>query len=131
MSYYTDDAVKAKLSSLNDTHDSVVNVAQWLLFHRFVALTSMCLAHHAAYRRHSARTAELWLSKLKDTSPVKRLSLVYLVNGALLLNGICRTDKLSEVVQQSRARRKEDFVNAFTPVCHTYNGMSDANGSRS
>jgi hypothetical protein len=37
MSYYTDDAVKAKLSSLNDTHDSVVNVAQWLLFHRFVA----------------------------------------------------------------------------------------------
>jgi regulator of Ty1 transposition protein 103 len=36
MSYYTDDAVKAKLSSLNETQDSIVTVAQWLLFHRSV-----------------------------------------------------------------------------------------------
>jgi regulator of Ty1 transposition protein 103 len=81
MSYYTDDAVKAKLSSLNDSHDSVVNVAQWLLFHKFVALASLCLAHEVVSRRHSARTAELWLSRVKDTSPVKRLSLIYLGNG--------------------------------------------------
>jgi hypothetical protein len=46
MSYYTDDAVKAKLSSLNDTHDSVVNVAQWLLFHKFVPPPALCPAHH-------------------------------------------------------------------------------------
>ena len=31
---YTDDAVKAKLSALNETQESIVTVAQWLMFHR-------------------------------------------------------------------------------------------------
>ena len=33
---YTDDAVKAKLSALNETQDSIVTVAQWIMFHRYV-----------------------------------------------------------------------------------------------
>lgn len=44
---YTDDAVKAKLSALNETQESIVTVAQWVMFHRygnfFVASLSLAL----------------------------------------------------------------------------------------
>jgi hypothetical protein len=33
---YTDDAVLAKLSALNETQESIVTVAQWVMFHRYV-----------------------------------------------------------------------------------------------
>ncbi|KAI9037903.1 CTD-interacting domain-containing protein [Aspergillus affinis] len=82
---YTDDAVKAKLSALNETQEGIVTVAQWVMFHR----------------RHADRTAQLWLQKLRDSPAPKRLNLVYLAN---------------EVAQQSRARRKDDFLIAFSPV---------------
>lgn len=32
---YADDAVRAKLSALNETQDSIVSVAQWVMFHRY------------------------------------------------------------------------------------------------
>ena len=32
---YTDDSVLAKLSSLNETQESIVTVAQWVMFHRY------------------------------------------------------------------------------------------------
>lgn len=35
---YTDDAVKAKLSALNETQESIVTVAQWVMFHRYCRL---------------------------------------------------------------------------------------------
>ncbi|KAK0252151.1 hypothetical protein B0A54_08134 [Friedmanniomyces endolithicus] len=83
---YSPDAVRAKLATLNETQDSIVSVAQWLLFHR----------------RHADRTAQTWLSALQaQTSVPKRLNLVYLAN---------------EIVQQSRARGKQDFVLAFEPI---------------
>ncbi|KAI1935184.1 hypothetical protein LOZ12_003617 [Ophidiomyces ophidiicola] len=82
---YTDDAVKAKLSALNETQESIVTVAQWVMFHR----------------RHADRTAQLWLEKLRDANSAKRLNLIYLAN---------------EVAQQSKARRKEDFLIAFSPI---------------
>ncbi|KAI0909457.1 RNA polymerase II-binding domain-containing protein [Ustulina deusta] len=82
---YNDDAVLAKLSSLSETQDSIVSVAQWIMF----------------YRRHADRTAQLWLQKLKDSSSHKRLSLIYLAN---------------EVAQQSKARRKEEFLVSFSPA---------------
>lgn len=31
---YTDDAVLAKLSALNESHDSIATAAQWIMFHR-------------------------------------------------------------------------------------------------
>ena len=31
---YTDDAVLAKLSALNESHDSIATTAQWIMFHR-------------------------------------------------------------------------------------------------
>ncbi|KAL4919915.1 RNA polymerase II-binding domain-containing protein [Aspergillus aurantiobrunneus] len=53
------------------------------------------------HRRHAERTAQLWLQKLRDSPAAKRLNLIYLAN---------------EVAQQSRARRKDDFLIAFSPV---------------
>ncbi|KAF2398030.1 hypothetical protein EJ06DRAFT_532396 [Trichodelitschia bisporula] len=82
---YTDDAVKAKLSALNDTQEAIVTVSQWVMFHR----------------RYADRTAQIWLEKMKDSHASKRLNLVYLAN---------------EVCQQSKARKKEDFIRAFSPI---------------
>jgi regulator of Ty1 transposition protein 103 len=33
---YSDDAVQAKLSALNETQDAIVGVAQWIMFHKYV-----------------------------------------------------------------------------------------------
>ncbi|KAI0396183.1 DUF618-domain-containing protein [Xylariaceae sp. FL0594] len=82
---YNDDAVLAKLSSLTEAQDSIVGVAQWIMF----------------YRRHADHTVHLWLRKLKDSTSHKRLNLIYLAN---------------EVVQQSKSRRKEEFLVSFSPV---------------
>ncbi|KAK7419997.1 hypothetical protein QQX98_003003 [Neonectria punicea] len=61
---YNDDSVLARLSSLNESHDSIATAAQWIMFHR----------------RHADRTVQLWVQRLKDSSSAKRLSLVYLAN---------------------------------------------------
>jgi regulator of Ty1 transposition protein 103 len=61
---YNDDAVLARLSALNDSHDSIATAAQWIMFHR----------------RHADRTVQLWMQRLKDSSASRRLSLVYLAN---------------------------------------------------
>ena len=52
-------------------------------------------------RRHADRIASFWLTRLRDSPPPKRLNFIYLVN---------------EIVQNSRARRKDDFPNAFSPL---------------
>lgn len=83
---YSDDAVRAKLGALNESQESIVTVAQWIMFHR----------------RHADRTASLWLERLQDSpASAKKLNLIYLAN---------------EVVQQSRARSKQDFLLAFEPL---------------
>ncbi|RGP80459.1 hypothetical protein FLONG3_1387 [Fusarium longipes] len=61
---YNDDSVLARLSSLNESHDSIATAAQWIMFHR----------------RHAERTVQLWMQRLKDSSSTKRLSLIYLAN---------------------------------------------------
>lgn len=61
---YTDDAVLAKLSALNESHDSIATAAQWIMFHR----------------RHADRTVQLWLQRLKDSPSAKRTNLIYLAN---------------------------------------------------
>lgn len=83
---YSDDAVKARLAGLNDSQESIVTIAQWIMFHR----------------RHADRTASQWLSRLQENqSTTKRLNLIHLAN---------------EVVQQSLARAKPDFMIAFEPL---------------
>ncbi|RMZ88645.1 hypothetical protein DV736_g4120, partial [Chaetothyriales sp. CBS 134916] len=61
---YTDDALKAKLSTLNETQDSIVSVSQWIMFHK----------------RHADRIANFWLTSLRDSAPARRLNYIYLVN---------------------------------------------------
>ncbi|QDS69787.1 hypothetical protein FKW77_010366 [Venturia effusa] len=82
---YTSDAVRAKLSALNETQEAIVTVAQWIMFHR----------------KHSKETAQVWAQRLKDSPAPKRLNLIYLAN---------------EVVQQSKARRRSEFVDDFGPI---------------
>ncbi|CAH0018288.1 unnamed protein product [Clonostachys rhizophaga] len=94
---YNDDAVLARLSALNDSHDSIATAAQWIMFHR----------------RHADRTVQLWVQRLRDSSASKRLSLIYLANA---LQHLSNMYALQEVAQQSRIRHKEDFILAFSPV---------------
>ncbi|KAK5055900.1 hypothetical protein LTR84_012450 [Exophiala bonariae] len=61
---FTDEALKAKLSTLNETQDSIVSVSQWIMFHK----------------RHADRIASYWLTRLRDAPPPKRLNFIYLVN---------------------------------------------------
>ena len=84
---FTDDAVLAKLSALNETQESIVTVAQWVLFHKYltllltVAVARPGLTECARLRRHAERTAQLWFQRLKDSGANKKLNLMYLANG--------------------------------------------------
>lgn len=42
---YSDDAVKAKLAALSETQDSIVTVAQWIMFHRYADKGGICQQH--------------------------------------------------------------------------------------
>lgn len=42
---YSDDAVKAKLAALSETQDSIVTVAQWIMFHRYADNGGICQQH--------------------------------------------------------------------------------------
>lgn len=73
------------------------------------------------YRRHAERTAQLWLQKLRDSPAPKRLNLIYLANGMIIafskrLPRVLTQSRYTEVAQQSKARRKEDFLISFSPV---------------
>lgn len=99
---FTDEALKAKLSTLNESQDSIVSVSQWIMFHRYVGpLASTTTPLTLVYSRHADRIASFWFQRLRDSTASKRLNLLYLVN---------------EIVQNSRARRKDDFPNAFSPI---------------
>ncbi|KAK0720359.1 RNA polymerase II-binding domain-containing protein [Lasiosphaeris hirsuta] len=65
--------------------------------HDSIATTAQWIMFH---RRHAAQTVHLWLTKLKELPSPKRLNMIYLAN---------------EVTQQSKARHKDDFLQAFSP----------------
>ncbi|GAB1314897.1 hypothetical protein MFIFM68171_05107 [Madurella fahalii] len=65
--------------------------------HESIATTAQWIMFH---RRHASQTVHLWLTKLRDLPSAKRLNMIYLAN---------------EVTQQSKARHKDDFLNAFSP----------------
>ncbi|ORX96847.1 RNA polymerase II-binding domain-domain-containing protein [Clohesyomyces aquaticus] len=82
---FSDDGVKAKLSALNETQESIVGCSQWIMFHR----------------RHADRIAHIWLQRIKESPPNKKLTLIYLSN---------------EIVQQGKIRKKPEFVDAYSPI---------------
>ena len=49
---YTDDAVLAKLSTLVETQDSIVTVAQWIMFHRYVVSPTPASPDDCMYPNH-------------------------------------------------------------------------------
>lgn len=61
---YSNEAVLAKMSSLSETQESIVTVAQWLMF----------------YRKNADITSKIWLDKVKTSNSTKRLNLIYLAN---------------------------------------------------
>jgi len=52
-------------------------------------------------RRHAERIAQVWLQRIKESSPNKRLVLIYLAN---------------EITQTSKMRKKEEFLRAYEPI---------------
>ncbi|RPA87452.1 DUF618-domain-containing protein [Ascobolus immersus RN42] len=82
---YNPETVNNKLTTLQETQDSVCTVASWIIYHR----------------RHAQEIASIWVTKLKEVPAHKKLNLIYLAN---------------EVVQTSRNRKKEEFINAFAPI---------------
>lgn len=58
------------------------------------------------------------MQRLKDSGANKRLNLVYLANGIAFraMKGFLSLISSIEVAQQSKARRKDDFLLAFSPV---------------
>ena len=110
------------------------------MFHRYENQSDRQSRRYDAYtmhRRHADRTGQLWLQRLKDSGSNKRLNLIYLANGSslahnlsaailaaviqdcpefCLLVSLLTTCGVVEVAQQSKARRKDDFLIAFSPV---------------
>lgn len=82
---FTEDSLKAKLSSLNETQEAISTVGQWILFHR----------------RHAERIAQVWLQRMRESTPNKKLVLIYLAN---------------EITQTSKMRKKEEFLRAYEPI---------------
>ncbi|KAF1834811.1 DUF618-domain-containing protein [Decorospora gaudefroyi] len=82
---FTEDSLKAKLSSLNETQEAISTVGQWILFHR----------------RHADRIAQVWLQRMTESTPSKKLVLIYLAN---------------EITQTSKIRKKEEFLRAYEPI---------------
>ncbi|KAH7409837.1 RNA polymerase II-binding domain-containing protein [Phaeosphaeria sp. MPI-PUGE-AT-0046c] len=82
---FTEDSLKAKLSSLNETQEAISTVGQWILFHR----------------RHAERIAQVWVQRMRESTPSKKLVLIYLAN---------------EITQTSKMRKKEEFLRAFEPI---------------
>ncbi|KAG7191952.1 uncharacterized protein KQ657_002558 [Scheffersomyces spartinae] len=84
---YSAEALSRKLSTLQDTQDSIVSVSQWVLFHH----------------RHSKESAKVWADYVTGNPHLlrKKLTLLYLCN---------------EVIQQARHKRKTEFLDAYFEV---------------
>lgn len=97
-------------------------------------LTAYSSALTRSSRRHADRTGQLWLQRLKDSGSNKRLNLIYLANGMNIFPAdhygtssmklpdfnvsasLLMASSIIEVAQQSKARRKDDFLIAFSPI---------------
>ncbi|KAK9448132.1 RNA polymerase II-binding domain-containing protein [Limtongia smithiae] len=64
---YSEDIVISKLSGINETQEAVVNISQWLMFHR----------------RHAKRSVKTWAQVLADVPAYRKLALIYLANEVL------------------------------------------------
>lgn len=87
MSLGTDDQFRQKFAALNESSDSIQHIAAYIIF----------------YKSKADHIARLWLEMLqgRDVTPPKRLNMLYVAN---------------EVVQQTKAKRKDHWEAAFQPI---------------
>lgn len=52
-------------------------------------------------RRHAEKIAQVWIQRMRESTPSKKLVLIYLAN---------------EITQTSKMRRKEEFLRAYEPI---------------
>jgi regulator of Ty1 transposition protein 103 len=61
----------------------------------------------------------MWMQRIKESTPNKKLSLIYLANGPYppnIFSTITATNTTPEIVQQSKIRKKDEFVKAYDPI---------------
>lgn len=58
------------------------------------ALGKVELTNVLPSRRHADRTVQIWLQRLKDSASHKRLNLLYLANGNILLHPVAAATKM-------------------------------------
>ncbi|KAG5437866.1 hypothetical protein PCANB_000581 [Pneumocystis canis] len=80
------DLIRSKFATLNSGSQEEIT-----------SVSSWVLFH----RRNAKQIVETWMQSLKDASALRKLNLIYLAN---------------DVTQQSKARKREEFVNAFSTV---------------
>lgn len=75
-------------------------------------------ATNHACRRHADKIAQLWSQRVKESPPNKKLTLVYLANGERyrLFQLLSLLTAPVEIVQQSKIRRKDEFLKAYDPL---------------
>ena len=66
---YTDEGVRAKLSALNETQESIVTVAQWIMFHRYVWSFSWLFLASALFTLLQSLPIHLVLEMLRLVQP--------------------------------------------------------------
>ncbi|KTW28418.1 hypothetical protein T552_01680 [Pneumocystis carinii B80] len=82
----TPDLIRSKFAALNSGSQEEIT-----------SVSSWVLFH----RRSAKQIVETWMQSLLDASGLRKLNLIYLAN---------------DVTQQSKARKREEFVNAFSTV---------------
>ncbi|QSL65669.1 hypothetical protein MERGE_002982 [Pneumocystis wakefieldiae] len=82
----TPDLIRSKFAALNSGSQEEIT-----------SVSSWVLFH----RRSAKQIVETWMQSLRDASGLRKLNLIYLAN---------------DVTQQSKARKREEFVNAFSTV---------------
>ncbi|KAG5519945.1 hypothetical protein PMAC_000222 [Pneumocystis sp. 'macacae'] len=80
------DLIRSKFATLNSGSQEEIT-----------SVSSWVLFH----RRSAKQIVETWMQSLRDASGMRKLNLIYLAN---------------DVTQQSKARKREEFVNAFSTV---------------
>jgi regulator of Ty1 transposition protein 103 len=83
-----------------------------------MAIETESILTNLQLRRHADRTAQMWMQRIKESPSNKKLSLIYLANGGCLdiRTSWLHTDIITEIVQQAKIRKKEEFIRAYEPI---------------
>jgi len=109
MSSYSTDLVIQKLSNLNESQDSITSVSQCIAPPFPTNFAQGVLFH----RRAANETVQTWLQCLREGTPSFRIQNNQLITASSSGRKLNLIYLANEVVQQSKARKKDDFPKAF------------------